>query len=149
MRNNKKNLRTSIILLIICILIIIFNIYAFIIGPHLQEEKIINKYKESLIFQHNKPIEYYSTYSLDNIIYTYYDDNNYYLINKDLNKQNVIKKDTINLNKFIEENNIKEYDIKFGYTNDIYVIALVTKDIEYIFNLDTKEYLYEYKRNEI
>lgn len=144
----KKNLKRCLILIVLIIITIMINLFVFIIGPSIQEDKVINKYLDSLIFQHNKPIMFYDSYTLDNKVYTYYDEINYYLVNPDINTQIIVEKNKINVNNFKDYKD-EDYRITFGYTDDKFVVSLISDNNEIVYDLETYEFLFKYERNNV
>ena len=144
----KKNLKRCLILIILIITTIIINLFVFIIGPSIQEDKVINRYLDSLIFQHNKSIKYYDSYALDNKVYTYYDEANYYIVNPDINTQIIVDKDKININNF-KDYKEEDYKIAFGYSNDRFVVSLISDTNEIVYDLETYEFLFKYERDNV
>ena len=147
--SSKKNLRISIILFFLIVVFLIMNLFGFVIGPQIKHQEKIDKYQEFLSLKHNKDIIFYNLYILDSPVYTYYDESKYYLINIDNNLQEIVDINSVNYQVFLNDDDISDYELNFGYTNESFVVAFVKEELEYVYDLKTKELLFKYERDKV
>ena len=146
MYNRKKELSKCIVLALLIILLIIFNIFVFIVGPNNQHKSKIIQLQNELDIQYNTKTSFYNTYNLEESSYNFIDENHIYIVNEQLY---IINKDDIDYNFYKQvavSNSMTDYIFNYGSYRKNPVIAIVDDNYEYVYDIHTKDLIFKYER---